>query len=277
MADYYNELGLSRKASADEIKKAFRSLARKYHPDLNPEDQTAEKKFKAISEAYEILSNQATRRKYDKFGANWKHEDRTQRNYGHSGSYQDRRHSNFQINDIGDIFGGFGSNSRPQRTKLRTIAVKAQITLNEAFTGTTRTISLPDKRIEVSVPPGVNTGSIVTIKPSSGVELKVNITIKPDGPFHRVGNDLYTDIVVPIASAILGCETSIPTMTESIILKIPEYSQNGQKFRLSGKGMPHLKDPKRFGDLFAVLRPEMPDHISEEEREVFENLRNRKK
>ncbi len=272
MADYYNELGLSRKASADEIKKAFRSLARKYHPDLNPEDQAAEKKFKAINEAYEILSNQATRRKYDRFGANWKHEDRAQRNYGHHG----RHHSNFQINDIGDLFGGFGGSSRPQRTKPKTITVKAEVTLKEAFTGTTRTISLPGKRIEVSVPPGVNTGSIVTIKPNSEVELKVKITIKPDDSFHRVGNDLYTDIVVPITSAILGCETSILTMTESIILKIPECSQNGQKFRLSGKGMPHLKDPKRFGDLFAVLRPEMPDHISEEEREVFENLRNRK-
>jgi len=149
--------------------------------------------------------------------------------------------------------------------------------LKQAYLGTSKNITFKDgsrqRRIEVSVPPGVDNGSIVTVRPGGGVEIKIDVEVKSENIFQRIGNDLYTDVMVPFTDAVLGGEIQVPTMSTTVALKIPECSQNGQKFRLSGKGMPHLKHPERFGDLFAVLRPMIPEHITEEERKVFKNMR----
>ena len=287
MSDLYKTLGISRNSNSDDIKKAYRALARKYHPDLNSGDANAEEKFKTITEAYEVLADENSRKKYDRFGENWKQWDQAQKGstsgnpfpgnpFGGFGNGPGRNNS-FRMEDLGDLLGGFAGEPRFQGSHQNTVHTKFDITLKQAYLGTSKNITFKDgsrqRRIEVSVPPGVDNGSIVTVRPGGGVEIKIDVEVKSENIFQRIGNDLYTDVMVPFTDAVLGGEFQVPTMSATVALKIPECSQNGQKFRLSGKGMPHLKDPDRFGDLFAVLRPMIPEHITEEEREVFKKMR----
>ena len=287
MSDFYKTLGISRNSSSDDIRKAYRALARKYHPDLNSGDPNAEEKFKIITEAYEVLSDENSRKKYDRFGENWKQWDQTQKGPTPGNPFPGNpfdgfgngpgRNNSFRMEDLGDLLGGFAGEPRFQGSHQNTVHTKFDISLKQAYLGTSKNITFKDgsrqRRIEVSVPPGVDNGSIVTVRPGGGMEIKIDVEVKSDDIFQRIGNDLYTDVMVPFTDAVLGGEFQVPTMSATIALKIPECSQNGQKFRLSGKGMPHLKDPDRFGDLFAVLRPMIPEHITEEEREVFKNMR----
>ena len=287
MSDFYKTLGISRNSSSDDIRKAYRALARKYHPDLNSGDPNAEEKFKIITEAYEVLSDENSRKKYDRFGENWKQWDQAQKGSTPGNPFPGNpfdgfgngpgRNNSFRMEDLGDLLGGFAGEPRFQGSHQNTVHTKFDITLKQAYLGTSKNITFKDgsrqRRIEVSVPPGVDNGSIVTVRPGGGMEIKIDVEVKSDDIFQRIGNDLYTDVMVPFTDAVLGGEFQVPTMSATIALKIPECSQNGQKFRLSGKGMPHLKDPDRFGDLFAVLRPMIPEHITEEEREVFKNMR----
>ena len=287
MSDLYKTLGISRNSNSDDIKKAYRALARKYHPDLNSGDANAEEKFKTITEAYEVLADENSRKKYDRFGENWKQWDQAQKGstsgnpfpgnpFGGLGNDPGRNNS-FRMEDLGDLLGGFAGEPRFQGSHQNTVHTKFDITLKQAYLGTSKNITFKDgsrqRRIEVSVPPGVDNGSIVTVRPGGGVEIKIDVEVKSENIFQRIGNDLYTDVMVPFTDAVLGGEIQVPTMSTTVALKIPECSQNGQKFRLSGKGMPHLKHPERFGDLFAVLRPMIPEHITEEERKVFTNMR----
>ena len=287
MSDLYKTLGISRNSNSDDIKKAYRALARKYHPDLNSGDANAEEKFKTITEAYEVLADENSRKKYDRFGENWKQWDQAQKGptpgnpfpgnpFGGFGNGQGRNNS-FRMEDLGDLLGGFAGEPRFQGSHQNTVHTKFDITLKQAYLGTSKNITFKDgsrqRRIEVSVPPGVDNGSIVTVRPGGGVEIKIDVEVKSENIFQRIGNDLYTDVMVPFTDAVLGGEIQVPTMSTTVALKIPECSQNGQKFRLSGKGMPHLKHPEQFGDLFAVLRPMIPEHITEEERKVFKNMR----
>ncbi len=287
MSDFYKTLGISRNSSSDDIRKAYRALARKYHPDLNSGDPNAEEKFKIITEAYEVLSDENSRKKYDRFGENWKQWDQAQKGSTPGNPFPGNsfdgfgngpgRNNSFRMEDLGDLLGGFAGEPRFQGSHQNTVHTKFDISLKQAYLGTSKNITFKDgsrqRRIEVSVPPGVDNGSIVTVRPGGGMEIKIDVEVKSDDIFQRIGNDLYTDVMVPFTDAVLGGEFQVPTMSATIALKIPECSQNGQKFRLSGKGMPHLKDPDRFGDLFAVLRPMIPEHITEEEREVFKNMR----
>jgi len=287
MSDFYKTLGISRNSSSDDIRKAYRALARKYHPDLNSGDPNAEEKFKIITEAYEVLSDENSRKKYDRFGENWKQWDQAQKGSTPGNPFPGNpfdgfgngpgRNNSFRMEDLGDLLGGFAGEPRFQGSHQNTVHTKFDISLKQAYLGTSKNITFKDgsrqRRIEVSVPPGVDNGSIVTVRPGGGMEIKIDVEVKSDDIFQRIGNDLYTDVMVPFTDAVLGGEFQVPTMSATVALKIPECSQNGQKFRLSGKGMPHLKDPDRFGDLFAVLRPMIPEHITEEEREVFKNMR----
>ncbi len=287
MSDFYKTLGISRNSSSDDIRKAYRALARKYHPDLNSGDPNAEEKFKIITEAYEVLSDENSRKKYDRFGETWKQWDQGQKGSTPGNPFPGNpfdgfgngpgRNNSFRMEDLGDLLGGFAGEPRFQGSHQNTVHTKFDISLKQAYLGTSKNITFKDgsrqRRIEVSVPPGVDNGSIVTVRPGGGMEIKIDVEVKSDDIFQRIGNDLYTDVMVPFTDAVLGGEFQVPTMSATVALKIPECSQNGQKFRLSGKGMPHLKDPDRFGDLFAVLRPMIPEHITEEEREVFKNMR----
>ncbi|PKB63035.1 MAG: hypothetical protein BZY67_01855 [SAR202 cluster bacterium Io17-Chloro-G1] len=288
MADYYNTLKIKNNATDAEIRQAFRKLARQYHPDLNPGDDDAETRFKSINEAYEVLSKPDSRRKYDRHGDNWKNADRIEeqrKRYGGSpfGTFTSGRgRRTSQASDpfanledlVGNIggssFGGFrGSGSRSISTETA-----VAVSLEDAFNGTSVTATLNvrgrERRFEVNIPPGVDTGSVVRISPDSGTRLRFNLTIEPHETFKRTGNDLQTDVDIPFEDAILGGEAEITTIEgKQVWVKIPAESQNGQRIRFRGQGMPKLNNPEDRGDLYVTVRPSLPTNLNEDELAVI--------
>ncbi len=289
MADYYKTLGVSRDASEKEIKQAFRRLARQLHPDINPGDKKAEARFKRINEANAVLSDPDKRQKYDRYGDNWQNADRIESRRGQSdgGTFDfgfERGHYSGDVGPdlfggLGDLLGGLGAGGRRRgrvATKRR-IEGTLEVTLEQAFAGTRSHVTFGsgdgERRIEVSIPPGVDTGSVVHVSPDKDSELYLTIEIAPHRRFQRKGDDLYVDINIPVEDAVLGGDAEIATLKGKVKLKVPEGSQNGQRIRLAGQGMPKLGDPDRKGDLYVTLRPTLPKRPTSEERELFEKLR----
>ncbi len=320
--DYYNILGVKRDASEQEIKKAYRKLARQYHPDVNPGDKSAEARFKEINEAYEVLSDKEDRKKYDKYGERWKYADQFEKAGAQQAFYRDfgtggAQSFRFEEGDLesifGDLFGGVrtgGFRRSPRSRRGRDIEYPVEITLEEAFRGTNRRLSMENpqacgscggtgqiqnlpcsvckgsgvvagmKQIEVKIPPGVKTGSRVRIagkgEPgyaggSSG-DLYLVTSLKPHRQFERKGDDLNTEVEVPLTVAILGGEVQVPTLKGGkLALKVPSETQNGRVFRLSGQGMPHLGKSSQ-GDLLAKVKVVLPTKLSAEEKKLFEKL-----
>ena len=284
MASYYETLGVSKKANEGEIRRAFRREARKYHPDLNPGDEDAESKFKLINEAYEVLSDSEKRKKYDRFGDKWKHAEQFESQYGHgSGSPfgwnfgGGQPGGDFGVDMSGrldDLLGQYVGRSRRSRARTgpRRIETPVTVTLEEAFSGTVRKVTGEigdrERRIEVTIPPGVDTGSIVRFPLDKENELLLNVTVSPHARFQRRGNDLHMEVEVPFEDAVLGCETDIQTLKSKVRLKVPPESQNGQIIRLGGQGMPKL-GAADSGDLYATLRPILPKDLNKEERELL--------
>ena len=297
--DYYKILGVGRKADEEEIKRAYRKLALKFHPDKNPGDKQAEERFKEINEAYDVLGDPAKRAKYDQLGSSYQ---AWQRRGGRPGGFDWSQWTTgtpggvrVEVGDIGDLFGNFSDffnaifggmagqgqdfTSRP-RGRLRPIEQPVNISLNEAYTGTTRIIRYNGRRIEVKIPPGSKTGTKVRIslpaKPDHGkagdVYLLVNVT--PDPIFERKGNDLYTIVDLDLYSAVLGSEIQVRTLAGDVMLNIPPGSQPNQTFRLKGRGMPKLRNPKQHGDLYARLHVNLPQRLSDHERDLFQQLSN---
>ena len=292
MADYYETLGVSRDATEKDIRQAYRGLARKHHPDLNPNDAEAERRFKRINEAYETLSNADSRKKYDLYGDAWRQADGVEAQRARRGArtytrtYRGGAEGGFDFGDLfgddtdggfdfGDLFGGGTARSRSRGRQRANVAVT--LSLEEAFRGTNRHVLAPDgvtsKRIEARIPPGVDNGSVVRIALDSGAEVHLNVTVSPHTRFRRRGSDLDVDAPVPLADAALGGEVDVRTLGGTVRLTIPPQSQNGQRIRLSGQGMPRPDDPQSRGDLYVTLRPQMPATLSDEERKLFERLR----
>jgi len=285
--DYYNILGVSRNSTENEIKQAYRKLARQHHPDVNPGDKSAEERFKQINEAYEVLSDKEKRRKYDKYGDQWQYADQFEKVRQQSGWNFSPGGGRvyFSEEDVGsifdDLFRGFGARAgRPQPRKGRDIEFPLEVTLEEAYSGTTRTLNMADgKRLEVKIPPGVKDGSRVRIsgKGAEGYggvkgDLYLVTSVRPHRRFHRRGDDLYVDVSVPLAVAMLGGEAKVDTPKGSkLSLKIPPETQNGRTFRLKGQGMPHLGNSSK-GDLLARVKVVLPTKLTEEERELFRKL-----
>ena len=319
--DYYSILGVKRDASEQEIKRAYRRLARKHHPDVNLGDKSAEAKFKEINEAYEVLSDKEKRQKYDQFGDQWQYADQFakaggQRTpfWGFSQAGAQRFH--FAEGDLdslfGDMFQGFrtGPSSRRVRPRRgRDIDYPVEVTLEEAYHGTNRILSLETeelcpscvgtgriqnalcsacrgsgsaprlKRLEVKIPPGVKDGSRVRIagkgEPGYGGgsrgDLYLVTSVKPHRQFERKGDNLYVEVTVPLTLAMLGSEVQVPTLKGKLALKIPAETQNGRTFRLTGQGMPHLGNTTR-GDLLAKIKVALPTNLSAEEKKLFEQL-----
>ena len=296
--DYYNLLGVDRSASDKEIRQAFRRLARKHHPDVSSGDRGDEAKFKEINEAYEVLSDKDSRKKYDRFGENWRHADQfAQAGAGREGSPFFRGGSRrgggqFDLGDLGDfgfgtifdgMFGGFSRRGRAQTSLFETEAeVPVSVTLEEAFTGAGRIVQLTAaagrraQRLEVRIPAGVDTGSRITVTPGEGVTLHLVVTVRAHRRFSRKGPNLYFDLPIPLADAILGGEQRVETLNGSVMLNVPPESQNGQVFRLRGRGMPHLNRPDSRGDLFASLKVVLPTDLSDDERQLFRDMRDRR-
>ena len=286
MPSYYSILGVGKDADSKDIRQAFRKKARSYHPDLNPGDQEAETRFKEINEAYEVLSDPDSRKKYDAYGDQWKQADqieaqrRTSRSpFGFGGARRSRTAYEGDIfGGLDDIFGDLGGFHRAPRSGTTRTEASVTVSLAEAFTGTTVNANLSMKgrsrRFEVDIPPGVDNGSTVRVSPERGTELLFRVTVTPDPSFRRDGMDVYTDANVPFEDAILGGEAEVQTIDgRRIWVTIPENTQNGQNIRLRGQGMPKLGSPDTRGDLYVAVRPAMPNHLTDEERDLVSRLK----
>jgi len=294
--DYYNVLGVKRDAGEREIKQAFRKLARKYHPDVNSGDKSAEAKFKEINEAYEVLSNKENRKKYDQYGDQWQHAEQFEKarqqqqtpfwDFSQAG---DGTRFFYSEGDMGGLFDEFfrgdgtdtGTRSRRAHPiRGQDLEAPVEVTLEEAYHGTNRLVNLEGKRIEVKIPAGVKDSSRVRIAGKGGPgyargpngDLFLIVSVKRHKTFERKGNDLHVEVPVPLTDAVLGGEIQVPTIKGKVMLKIPPETQNGRIFRLKGQGMPQLSSSNR-GDLMAKVKVMLPTNLSQEEKELFEQLR----
>lgn len=291
--NFYAVLGVARDASDKEIKRVYRRLARQYHPDVNPDNEEAERRFKEINEAFEVLSNPENRRKYDAYGDQWQHADqieqmRQQGNYqwGPNGGFENARTGGFggMEDALGQFFGGLGRRASGRRRAQTNVQATVDITLEEAYSGTTRTVTIPTmdsgaRRLEVNIPAGVDTGSRVHIagagtqrERGTAGDLYLNIEVRSHPTFTRKGSDLTTEVKVPVYVALLGGEIQVPTLKgKTLALTLPPETQNGRTFRLAGQGMPKTGG-KGHGDLFVKVEATLPSDLSERERELIEQL-----
>ena len=303
--DYYAILGLPRDADEKAIKRAYRKLARQHHPDVNQGDSASEDRFKDISEAYEVLSDPDKRAKYDRFGAAWQQYERAGQTGGFDwdqwAAQQGGRGQTRTVRDASDIFGSGGfsdffetlfggaAGAAPGGTRRvagvaprgRDLEQAVTVSLEEAYRGATRLVSKDGRRLELRIPAGVRSGSRVRMRgegmsgPGGGApgDLYLVVEVAEDPRFERKGDDLLARLPLPLTTAVLGGEALVGTLDGPVTLNVPAGTQNGRRFRLSGKGMPKLKDPKQRGDLLVTVDLRLPEDLSEEERGLFERLR----
>ena len=293
--DFYETLGVKRGASEKEIRSAYRKLARKHHPDVNPNDKAAEALFKQINAAHDVLSDPEKRHKYDKYGDNWERADdieRAQAARGRSSFYNAGgvRYADSDV-DLGEIFGGiFGGGGRRGGARMRPsrpapLEQPIEVTLDEAFAGTTRVLAAEGdhgetRRIEVKIPAGVDNGSRVRIAGEGNPgfdgqrgDLYLVVTLRPHTRFERKNDDLHTEVEAPLTTAVLGGEVEVQGIDKKVALKLPPLTQNGRTFRLTRLGMPRLGAPDSRGDLFARVRVKLPDQLDDADRQLFEQLK----
>ena len=321
--DYYEVLGVRRDASQKEIRQAYRRLARRHHPDVNPGDKAAEARFKQINGAYEVLSEPEKRRKYDLYGEQWQYADQMEemRRRGGARSFRGQpfgRTFEFDVGDLGggdlgglfdSIFRGFGAATGRRRRRGQDVEQPLEVTLAEVLSGGPRTIQVAHqeacatcggqgriagalchvcqgsgavarpKRLEVKVPAGVREGARIRIAGEGGPgadgsqgDLYLRVSVRPDPRFERRGDDLHTEVAVPLTVAVLGGEVEAPTVKGHVMLKVPPLTQNGRVFRLAGLGLPRLNGSGK-GDLFARVTVKLPEKLSEREKKLFEELR----
>ena len=285
MNNYYDALGVARDASEKEIRQAYRKLARQYHPDVNKSDAAAEEKFKEINEAYGVLSDEESRKKYDRYGDSWKQGGQ----YGQSDDFSNGgvrwtvRNGDGPFSDFGghgSVFAEFfnaGAPPRGPRTRQPAPAEHpVEITLEEAFYGATRTVRTGDGRtLEVKIPAGVDNGSRVHISPNGaqGSDFYLVVSVWEHPTFRREERHLYTDVEIPVDDAVLGAEIPAPTLTGQVALTVPPGTPNERRFRLSGQGMPPLSGNGRRGDLYVTVKVRLPVGPTGEEIELFHQLR----
>ncbi|AZA84815.1 molecular chaperone DnaJ [Chryseobacterium lactis] len=298
--DYYKILGVDKSATQDDIKKAYRKQARKLHPDLNPDDKEAEKKFKELNEANEVLSNAENRAKYDKYGENWKHGEEyekaqqqqqrqyQQQNYGGSYSGADFGEGEDFSDFFQDMFGGgggFGKSSRGRASgKFKGQDVKAELNLNlrDAAQTHPQTFEINGKKVRITIPAGVYDGQQIKLKghgnpgvnggPNGDLYITFNIPVDPD--FERIGDDLKTKVIIDLYTAVLGGDVKVNTLNGSVNLKVKPETQNGVTVRLKGKGFPVYKKDGEHGDLFVTYEVKLPTNLTEKQKEIFEQLKN---
>ena len=288
--DYYQTLGVERKANTDEIRKAYRKLAMKYHPDRNPGDKAAEERFKEINEAYQVLSDSGKRARYDQLGSaysNWQEGGGRPTDFDWSqwfnGQPGARTGGGTRVEyggDVNDLFSEFfrsifGSEPAARGGRSRQAPIYEQpvdISLQEAYEGTTRQLNSDSRRVKVSIPPGVRTGSRVRAAGAGpgGTDLYLVVQVEEDEAFQRENNDLHTSASVDIFTATLGGQADVQTMTGKVKLSIPPGTQPEQVFRLAGRGMPQLKNPNVRGDLYVRLKVTVPRYLSSKQRELLE-------
>ena len=305
--DYYKILGVERKANKEDIKRAYRKLALKYHPDRNPTNKQAEDKFKEINEAYQVLRDPQKRARYDQLGEsynNWQ-----QRGGAPGGFNWDEwmtgapggGNVRVDVGDLNDLFGGglgdfseffrsvFGgaqgrgtATARRGRERAavqpRSFEYEVNVMLRDAYQGAMRRIEVDGRRLEIKIPAGVRTGSkvrvagAITAPNGQKSDLYLVIQVAEDTSFTRKGDDLYAETEVDVYTAILGGEISVNTMSGNVLLTIPAGTQPGQSFRLAGRGMPRVKNPQEHGDQFVRINVRIPRELSSRQRELFQEL-----
>jgi len=301
--DYYKILGVDKSATQDDIKKAYRKRARKLHPDLNPNDKETERQFKELNEANEVLSNPENRAKYDKYGEHWKHgeeyekaQQQQQRQYQHEGRNfgggfsgadfgEGEDFSDFFQSMFGGTGEGFGRSSRGSASgKFKGQDVEAELTLSlkDAAITHPQTFDINGKKVRITIPAGVYDGQQIRLKghgspgynggPAGDLYITFNIPADPD--FERSGDDLKTKVAIDLYTAVLGGDVTVNTLSGSVNLKVKPGTQNGMTVRLKEKGFPVYKKDGQFGDLFVTYEVQLPTHLSEKQKELFEQLKN---
>ncbi len=294
--DYYQILGVPRNASANDIKGAYRKLAMQYHPDRNPGDKQAEERFKEMNEAYQVLSDPQKRARYDQLGADYS-KWQQQGNPGNFnwGQWTAQPGSGYQQVNINDLFGDatfsdffrsiFGGMAEPQtvrgRGRGRAPAIQepqpVTISLKEAYTGTTRALQAGKRRMEVKLPAGADNGTKIRVAGAGPVgadgnpsDLYLVLDVAEDPEFERDGNDLHTQVTIDVFQAILGGEAEVRTLTGKVVLTIPPGTQPEQVFRLAGRGMPQLKTPGVKGDLYVLVKVQIPRELNTQQKSLLE-------
>lgn len=294
--DYYNILGVNKGASQDDIKKAYKKLARKYHPDLNPNDPDAHRKFQEINEANEVLSDPEKRKKYDQYGENWKHADQfeaQQQQYGQyqnggfgggGGSYWSASDDGSGFSDFFEsMFGGRSGRSGGGGSHMfRGQDYNASLNLSLADAAKThkQVITVNGKNLRITVPAGIADGQTIKLKGQGGPgvnggpagDLYITFAITDDGRFKRVGDDLYVTVPLNMYTAILGGEQIVETMDSKVKLKVSPGTQNNTKVRLKGKGFPIYKKEGQFGDLIVTYTIEIPTNLTDKQKELFREI-----
>ncbi len=306
--DYYKILGVERNASKDEIKRAYRKLALKTHPDRNPGDKKAEDRFKDINEAYQVLSDPEKRTRYDQLGESY---SQWQQGGAPAGGFRwedwftnapSGGNVRVEVGDLEDILGGefseffsriFGgmpdmdtptSRRNPARrnrqSQLPDYQQDVLISLAEAYQGTSRQIQFDGHRLEVKIPPGAKTGTKVRVAKAiptgaggQKADLYLNIQVADDPRFEIKGEDLLTEVMVDLYTAVLGGEVTVQTLAGNVVLTIPAGIQPGQSIRLAGRGLPRLNSPSSKGDLYAHIKVKIPQKLTSREKELFQELR----
>ena len=287
--DYYKVLGVARNASTDDIRKAYRKLAMQYHPDRNAGDKQAEERFKEINEAYQVLSDEQKRARYDQLGSdysNWQQRGGSPNDFNW-GQWTSGSGTRVDMGDLNDLFGGEGGTfsdffrsifsgmgtAQAARTPMAN-QQPVRITLKEAYEGTARQLTSESRKVQVRIPAGVKQGSKVRVAGAGpqGTDVYLIVEIEEDERFERDGNDLRTTASVDVFTAILGGEAEVETMTGKVKLTIPPGTQPEQVFRLAGRGMPQLKNSHVKGDLYVRLKVQIPKYLSSKQRELLEEV-----
>ena len=288
--DYYKILELEKGATEADIKKAYRRLARKYHPDVNPNDETAKKKFQQINEANEVLSDPANRKKYDQYGKDWKHAEQFDKQKAQRGGPQGGFQGGFQgNNDFGDndfsdffasMFGGGGGRSNKTKYRGQDANAQLQLDIKDVYTTKQQTLTINGKSIRITIPAGVENGQVIKLAGygSAGAnggpngDLFITFVVNNATKFKREGAQLHTTVELDLYTALLGGDITIDTMTGQVKLPVKPETQGGTQVKLKGKGFPVYKKEGEFGDLFVTYKITLPTKLSEKEKELFKEL-----
>ena len=284
--DYYKILGIEKNASQEDIKKAYRKLARKLHPDLNPNDKDAHKKFQQVNEANEVLGDPEKRKKYDQYGKDWQHADQFERarqsQRAGSASPGSQFYGDGDEEGFSDFFESLFGGGRKRQTRFRGQDLQAslQLQLKDVYTTHQQTLTINGKKIRITIPAGVQNGQVIKLKgygnpganggPAGDLYITFEIIDDPD--FRRVGNDLHSTKTIDLYTAVLGGEVIVDTMNGKVKLKVAPGTQNNTRVRLKDKGFPVYKEANQFGDLYVNFNVTIPANLSEKEKELFTEL-----
>ncbi len=288
--DYYQVLEIPKSATEADIKKSYRKLARKYHPDLNPNDESAKKKFQQINEANEVLSDPEKRKQYDKYGKDWKHAEQFEKAQA-QGGYQSQRPSGGQPyggddqSDYSDFFesmfgGRSGGRGRQVKFRGEDLHAELHLSLEDVRKSQQHTLTVNGKNIRLTIPAGVENGQVIKIaghgtpgmNGGPNGDLYITFTISNTTKFKREGSNLYSTVDLDLYSALLGGELMVDTMDGKVKVKVAPETQSGTKVKLKGKGFPIYKKDNEFGDLYITYQLKLPTVLTEKEKELFTEL-----